>query len=235
MSRPRSRTRYDLVVDRNPGRLTPRVVPAVDPWLAGEMFVSAHIEERRRGFAILFGSDAARRSPLTPQLLASRVDEPDLPLRVQILHALSDYFEIRGREYRYPPEMRALVGGHLRKFDRPQVLAVAEAHRAARNNTVRVREESLARLLERIPNAAVHLTRLAGDRSLRVGLRESAVELIGVVGFTDALDALEGLQLRLEGRRAGQLKMGFAPSDNPDEQKLLPALKETLRLLREND
>ena len=235
MPRPRSRTRYDLVVDRSPGRLTPRVIPAVDPWLAGEMFVSPHIEERRRGFAILFGSEAARRSPLTPQLLASRVDEPDLSLRAQILHALSDYFEIRGREYRYAPEMRAMVTGHLRKFDRPQVLAVVEAHRAGRNNTVRVREESLARLLERMPNVAVHLTRLAGDRSLRVGLRESAIELIGLVGFSDALEALAGLQLRIEGRRAGQLTMGFAPSDNPDEQKLLPALKETLRLLRDND
>ena len=235
MPRPRSRTRYDLLVDRTPGRLTPRVVPAVDPWLAGEMFVSAHIEERRRGFAILFGSEAARRSPLTPQLLASRVDEPDMPLRVQILHGLADYFEIRGREYRYPPEMRALVAGHLRKFDRQQVLALVEAHCAGANRTVRVREESLARLLERIPNAALHLTRMAGDRSLRIGLRQSAIELIGLVGFADAVESLGGLLLRIEGRRAGQLTLGFAPSDNPDEQYLLPALKDTLRLLREND
>ncbi|MBL8058691.1 MAG: hypothetical protein JNK29_18450, partial [Anaerolineales bacterium] len=119
MPRPRSRIRYDMAASRPPARLAPRVVPSVDPWVAGEMFVSPHIEERRRGFAILFGSEAVRRSPLTSQLLAARVDEPDLGLRAQIVQALADYFEVRGAEYRYPAEVRALAAAQLRRFDRP--------------------------------------------------------------------------------------------------------------------
>jgi hypothetical protein len=205
--------------------------------MAGEMFVSPHVEERRRGFAILFGSEAARRSPLTPQLLASRVDEPDLQLRVQIVQALADYFEIRGREYRYPPEVRAVVAGHLRRFDRAHILALLDLLRArhAERGAVKLRPESLVRLMERVPNASAHLTRLAGDRTVNLGLRGAAIELIGQVGFTDALPTLEGLVARLEGRRAGQMAMTFAPADHPDEQRLLPALRETLRLLREAD
>lgn len=198
------------------------------------MFVSPHVEERRRGFAILCGSESARSSPLTQHLLASRIDEPDLSLRTHIAHALADYFEIRGREYRYPPEVRGAVTVHLRRFDRPQVLALLELHQAGRTGLHRVRAESLTRLFERIPNASGTLTQLAGDRSLALPLRQAAVELIGQVGFTDAAPVLQGLALRLEGRRAGQLTMLFAPSDWPEDQALLPALKATLTALAED-
>ena len=134
-----------MTTARPPARLVPRVVPSVEPWVAGEMFVSPHIEERRRGFAILFGSEAVRRSTLTSQLLASRVDEPDLSLRAQIVQALADYFEVRGGEYRYPAEVRAVAASHLRKFERPHLLALLEVHSAARENTVRLAPDSTRR------------------------------------------------------------------------------------------
>jgi hypothetical protein len=235
MPRPRSRVRYHPSAGLTPARSPARVVPAVDPWTAGEMFVSAHVEERRRGFAILNGSEAGRRSALTPHLLASRVDEPDLWLRAQIVHALADYYEIRGREFRYPPELRGAVTSAVRKFDRPQVLALLELHHACREAVVVVRSESLVRLWERLPNASSMLARLAGDRALPLALRQSAIESLGQVGFTDARPALEGLLTRIEGRRAGQVAMLFAPSDWPEDQGLLPALKTALAALQDDD
>jgi hypothetical protein len=216
-------------------RAPARVVPAVDPWTAGEMFVSAHVEERRRGFAILNGSEAARRSALTPHLLASRLDELDLWLRAEIVHALADYYEIRGREHRYPPELRGAVTGALRKFDRAQVQALLELHHAAREGVLPLRPEALSRLLERMPAASPLLARLAGDRGFPLPLRQSAVEAIGQVGFTDARPALEGLLARIEGRLAGQLTMLFAPSDWPEDRALLPALKTALARLQDDD
>lgn len=234
MPRPRSRVRYHASPGLPTARVPARVVPAVDPWTAGEMFVSAHVEERRRGFAILSGSEAGRRSTLTPHLLASRVDEPDLWLRAEIVHALSDYYEIRGREYRYPPELRGAVTSAVRKFERPQVQALLELHHAGRETVVVLRPESLVRLWERIPNASPTLARLAGERALPPALRQSAIEAIGQVGFTDSRPALEGLLTRIEGRRAGQMTMLFAPSDWPEDQGLLPALKETLTRLQED-
>jgi hypothetical protein len=199
------------------------------------MFVSPHIEERRRGFAILFGSEAVRRSLLTSQLLASRVDEPEMGLRAQIVQALADYFEIRGQEYRYPVEVRAVALSHLRKFERPQVLALIELHSAARAGGVRLAHDALTRLIERIPNASAQLARLASDRAINLTLRRAAIELIGRVGFTDAVQSLEGLEARISGRRAGQMAMNFAPTDLPDEQALLPALRDTLHILRDNE
>ena len=214
-------------------RLAPRVIPSVDPWISGEMFVSPHIEERRRGFALLFGSEQVRRSLLTIQLLASRVDESDLALRALIVQALADYFEVRGVDYRYPPEVRTVAASHLRKYDRPQMLALLELHQAARAGAVRLAPEALTRLLERIPGAAQQLVRLASDRGLALKLRTEAVELIGRVGFTDAVQALQGLEVRISGRRAGQLAMAFAPSDHADEAQLLPILRRTLQILNE--
>jgi hypothetical protein len=234
MPRPRSRVRFNAAAGPGPGRLAPRAVPVVDPWTAGEMFVSPHVEERRRGLAILCGSEAARTSSLTPHLLASRIEEPDLGLRAQIAHVLADYFEIRGREFRYAPEVRRGVSEHVRRFGRRQVLALLELHQAAREGRAQVQPEALRRLLERMPGAAGVLTQLAGDRGLAVGLRSAAIDIIGQVGFTEAGPMLEGLALRLEGRRAGQMTMLFAPSDWPEDQALLPALKETLRLLAED-
>ena len=192
------------------------------------MFISPHVEERRRGLAILCGSDAARRSSLTLHLLASRVDEPDLGLRAQIVHTLADYFEIREREYRYAPEVRGLVAGLLRRFDRGQMVALLELHQADNRERVGLRLDSLARLIERIPAASNLLTHIASDRGQPLALRESALELIGLVGFTDARPMLEGLLLRLDGRRAGQMTMLFAPSDWPEDQALLPALRQAL-------
>lgn len=234
MPRPRSRVRYGAAAGLAPTRLIARTVPTVDPWTAGEMFISPHVEERRRGLAILCGSEAARSSTLTLHLLATRVDEPDLGLRAQIVHTLADYFEIREREHRYPPEVRGAVAGLLRKYDRPQLVALLELHRAAREDRVALRPDSLLRLAERVPNASTLLTHIAADRGQPMLLRQSAIELIGQVCFSDAYAVLEGLLLRLEGRRAGQMTMMFAPSDWPEDQALLPALRETLGLLAED-
>lgn len=226
MPRPRSRVRYSNIAGPTPARLVSRAVPTVEPWTAGEMFISPHVEERRRGLALLCGSDVARRSPLTIHLLVSRVDEPDLGLRAQIVTALAEYFEIREREYHYPPEVRGLVAGYLRKFERPQLVALLELY-----GTRAARPECLLQLAERIPDASSLLTHVAGDRAQPMPLRQAAIELIGQVGFTDAEPVLEGLRLRLEGRRAGQLTMLFAPSDWPEDQALLPVLRDTLELL----
>ena len=236
MPRPRSRVRYSSTsAPLAPARLVPRPVPTVDPWTAGEMFISPHVEERRRGLAILCGSEAARHSALTLHLLASRVDEPDLSLRAQIVQAMADYFEIREHEYRYPPEVRGQVAALLRKFERPELLALLELQPTAAGGDLAIRAESLSWLVERIPNASLLLTQLAGDRAQPLALRQSAIRLIGQVGFIDAGAALEGLRLRLEGRRAGQLTMLFAPNDWPEDQALLPELRETLVLLASDE
>ena len=242
MPRPRSRVRFATTpgpiagsAARPADRAGPRGIPSVESWTAAEMFLSPHVGERRRGFALLCGPGEARQSPLTAFLLATRLIEPDLALRAQIVRALAEYFELRGRDYRYLPEQRGAVVTYLRHYDRPEALALLEVQHASRAGLVDLPAEYLIRLFERIPGASDVLTRIAGDRSVLVPLRQAAVEVIGLVGFIEARSALEGLQLRIAGRRAGQLTMLFAPSDWPEDQSLLPSLTDALRLLDEVD
>jgi hypothetical protein len=170
---------------------------------------------------------------LVPHLLHARFDEPDLGLRAQIIQALSDYFEVRERQYRYPPEVRAVVVGCLRKFDRPHWLALLELQSS--NPAARLGLDALKALLERIPDASACLAQLACDRSVAAALRCTAIEIIGQAGFTDTLASLAGLEMRLTGCTAGQLSLGLAASETPEDQALLPALQDALRRLREPD
>src|SRR5262249_33293866 len=123
----------------------------------------------------------------------------------------------------------------LRKFERAQLVALLELQPDMDDGQLNLRPASLTWLVERIPNASSLLTQVAGDRAQPLALRQAAVRLIGQVGFTDACAALEGLRLRLEGRRAGQLTMLFAPSDWPEDQALLPTLRETLGVLEADE
>jgi hypothetical protein len=77
------------------------------------------------------------------------------------------------------------------------------------------------------------LARLTGDRSVALELRCAAIEILGQAGFTDALPLLTSLEIRLAGCTAGQLSLGFAPPEPPDDAALLPVLRETLGRLRE--
>lgn len=239
MPRPRSRVQYQEVAlpvspAPAPARLaTPRVIPAVDPWLAGEMFVSQHVEERRRGFAILLGSETVRQSHLTTQLLVARLDEPDVSLRTQIIQALADYFEVRGNEYRYPPKLRAAVAGHLRKFGRTHLCLLLETCHAPSPEASPIHLASLPALIERIPDASTQLARLAGDRTLALATRRAALSLIEQMCLADTLPTLEGLVARLDGQTAGQLALTLPAADSPDDPCLVALLHNVLLHLRE--
>lgn len=234
MPRPRSRVKFQSVAAASPLRLRPRI-PAIDLWTAGEMFVSPHVEERRRGLAILVGTELARASNLTLHLLAARVVDPDLRLRADIVQTLAAYFEKRGLIYRYPADVRAALSNELRQLERPHLLALVELQYASTTQGLVALAPHWWLLIDRIPHAAAHLLRFVTDHGLALPLRCAALELIGLVGFVEAIVPLAGLEARLAGRQAGQLAMRFAPADYAEAEALLPTLRATLQRLRQTD
>jgi hypothetical protein len=88
------------------------------------------------------------------------------------------------------------------------------------------------RILDACAFAGSHLTDILADIHTPIEIRQQAVELIGEVGFTDALPALEKLKNRLEARLNGQKTMPFAPLAGINESQLLPAIRKTLNSLR---
>jgi hypothetical protein len=207
-----------------------------DAWLAAEWLVSPDPECRRRGLAALTASDEQLLSPLVGYLLASRVGEPDLELRRQVVAALARCLEVTAQGQAAASPNRAYVTSLLAAFDRAQVerlLEIAGGPGSA-GHTWPLAEPVLA-LLDRISNLGGLLTRVAADRFAPGGMRTAAVAVLGELGVIEALPALEGLKTRIEGQQAGQLPMAFAPPSDPDDGNLLQALNEAIHALKYDD
>jgi hypothetical protein len=199
------------------------------PWQAAEQFISAEVEARRAGLAALRDSGGLC-SPLTIYLLVARLDEPDLALRREIVEALGDCLWPSA-----PPEPRALLIARLSGFGRPQVEWLLETIEPPLAPNQPIAEHPAARLLDRVPQLAGLLTRIAADRSTALGTRLAALAVLADLGVLEALPVLEGLKTRLEGQSAGQLAMAFAPAPERDYRLLLQTVTAAIDALRENE
>jgi hypothetical protein len=200
-----------------------------DPWLAAEWLVSPDSDCRRDGLAALTADEAVLFTPLVTYLLATRIEEPDLALRRDVVAALARCLAGPGPGRLGGVPTRRFLLTLLAGLDRPRVerlleVAAGQAHCP----------EALA-LLDRVPNLGSLLTSIAADRQTPASLRAAAVAALGELGVLEALPALEGLKTRLEGQKAGQLAMAFAPPSDPDDGKLLAALEAAIAALHEND
>jgi hypothetical protein len=93
-------------------------------------------------------------------------------------------------------------------------------------------KQYIARLLNACPYAGEHLADILSDRKVPLTIRLQAAYFIGQVGYLDVIQDLERLATRLESRLMGQQAMPFAPRSEPDETVLLPAIQNTLTMLR---
>jgi hypothetical protein len=207
-----------------------------DPWLAAEWFVSPDTESRRQGLDALTRTDRLLFSPLVMHLLVSRLDEPDLELRCRIVVRLARCLQPPEPDTAAGRAAREHLAGLLRRFNRMQVewLLEADAGLAEPGRYRLVQRPALA-LLDRLPNVAGTLTRIAADGAVAMPTRAAAVAALGELGVIEALPALEGLKTRLEGQAAGQMPMAFAPGSGPAEEELIGPLKAAIDLLLENE
>jgi len=209
-----------------------------DPWLAAERFVSPDLQLRREGLAVLAADGGRRFSPLVVCLLASRLDEPDLILRGRIVGALARCFEAVGSTYTAPKETREFLSDLLSRLARPQMERLLEVAGPSGNRNGGESASiagAVTTLLDRIPQAPALLTKIAADRLAAFPTRYAAIAALGELGALEALPALEGLKSRVEGQKAGQLAMAFAPPPNPGDDKLLDILTLAIEALREAD
>jgi hypothetical protein len=92
--------------------------------------------------------------------------------------------------------------------------------------------DSVAILLNACSFAGNHLADILLDRKQSISIRLRAVELIGKVGYLDAIPVLERIRTRLEARLNGQQHMPFLTLDDGDEVALLPSVQASLDLLQ---
>lgn len=201
--------------------------PAV--WSAAEGLISPDARTRITAFDRLLELGAPRLSPLISYLLATRIIEPDLPLRCRIVRALGDLLVLDEHGHQAPEAVRRYMIAYLAQMRTRPIFCLLQV--AIADPSL---EAHVTRLLNTCPHAGGHLAEIFSDRGASLPLRQQAVHFVGLVGFLDAIPALERLAARLEARRNGQQSMPFAPPSGPqqNESDLLPEIHKTLGLLR---
>jgi hypothetical protein len=169
---------------------------------------------------------APRLSGLVAYLLATRLTDPDLTIRKRIIRVLVEVFSPDERGQLAPETVRGILSTYLVDLNPRAISCLVEA---SINDPSVI--SHVARLLNYCPDAASHLVDILTDRKASLEKRRRAAELIGKVGYLEAVPALERLQGRLAARLRGQQSMPFAPPPTPDEAELLPVVEHALSLM----
>jgi len=198
--------------------------PAV--WSATQALTARQSAQRRAGLEQLGELGAARVSPLVAYVLVTRISEPLVALRAEVVRELGKIFR-SGQDGRSAPEaVLQTLKTYLASMRTREIFALLEVAQFEP-----AREEQVIKLLSYCPFAGRHLAAILMERSAPFGVRELAASLIGKVGYLDAVPDLERMKDRLESRVKGQQAMPFAPPLDHDEIALLPTLKSALNML----
>ncbi len=196
-------------------------------WQAVENLASGDVHTREKSLDTLLKSGAHRVSPLVAYVLATRLFDPNLPVRGKIVSTLADLMR-RNEEGTYAAEgVRSQVITALSYFEDRALVAVMEV---GINQPERITD--VVKLVKYSPQAGKCLKEIAADREADEVMRRAAIQLLGQIGFVDALSELERLRNRIETRLGGQKRMPFAPTGSSSEVSLLPDLQKSILALQ---
>lgn len=205
------------LIERNPNNPNKTEgLPVV--WEALDSLTSPELMNRISGLKRLIRLGADRQYPLVIYVLVTRITEPDIELRTQIVQLLGSIPDL---DVRSPKKAvlsldavkkaltTALAGMRTRQIF--ALLQVSEFDKTA--------EEAVSTLLGYCSFAGGHLARILSNRAAPLSIRRQAAHFIGCIGYLDALPVLERLASRLESRR------------DDEDAGILLGLQETIRLL----
>ena len=199
--------------------------PAV--WSAAEDLADPDVKSRMAALDRLVEMNAPRLSPLVAYLIATRLADPDLEMRCQVVQVLGELLALDEEGRMADENVRHYLTAYLSQMRTRLVfslLQVSERFASA--------DANIARLLNACPFAGEHLVGILGDRTNAFTIRKKAIYFVGLVGYLDAIPALERLETRLEARLNGQQSMPFVQSSSFEEEDLLPAVRLAISSLR---
>jgi HEAT repeat protein len=199
--------------------------PAV--WHLCEGAISPELSIRRSAVEQIIEVDAARLLPLVAYILATRITETDLDTRTEVIAALGDIL-LPDKDGLLPSEsVRHSLTVYLAEMRTRQIYALLQVLPNRPDL-----EKVVARLLNACPYAGNQLAEILTSRRVPMDIRRHAVRLVGLVGYLDAIPALERLLARLESRLHGQQSMSFAPVDMVEDAVLIPDIRRALAFLQ---
>ncbi|HEY42656.1 MAG TPA: hypothetical protein G4O11_01610 [Anaerolineae bacterium] len=191
-----------------------------------EAFVGPDTQARAHGLEKLMSLDAHRRSAMVAAIMAGHTDEPDMRLRSTIVEALAAVLRPDAEETRPPDRVRHWLRHILGQMRQREIYALLQIIAFSPE-----RIESVCCVLDACSFSGEALVRILANRKADVSIRIAAAKAIGRIGFLDAGPTLRRMQDRLLSRKAGQLKMAFAPIPDEEAERLLPAVLDALQSL----
>lgn len=205
--------------------LSGELFPAV--WKAAEALVSPEVKDRKQAIATIRELNAARFSPMVAYLLATKICEPNLDLRCEVLALLGQTLAPDEKKLRAPSDVRQYLAAYLAQMRTRHLYAILQAVADDTSLT-----DAAVRILSQCPYAGKQLADLMSSRKVPISIRCQAVRLVGKVGFLDTISALERLETRIVGRLSGQKAMPFAPKESKEEKLLISEIRAALAALR---
>jgi hypothetical protein len=192
--------------------------PAV--WQATECLTSPDPVTRQRGMDALLELGAQRVSPLVAYMIATCINDPDLYVRRRVAFILADLINNDSNGRQPPEEVRKVVINYLHNMSEATVYGLLEVALADQQA-----EKSVYHIFNACPYAGKYLGDILTQWKNPLPIRQKAIYFIGLVGYLEALPALERLFNRLEARQNGQYMMAFAPPSSKSDEDLLPYLR----------
>ncbi len=214
-----------LILDESVG--TAELFPTV--WSALEDLTKEDLESRSAALQLIKDLNAARISPVVSYMLVTRITEPDLELRANVVEVLSGVLTVDENGLPASEEVRNSLKIYLSSIRTRQIydlLQVSDAYPSL--------ESCVALLLNSSPFGGNHLVDILIDRKIPLGIRKQAALMIGKVGYLYTLPTMERIAGRLETFLAGQTSMSFISPAKSNEAELLPLVQEAIHYLKSN-
>jgi HEAT repeat protein len=196
--------------------------------LALESLVAPNTHNRRLGLERLLAIDAHRRSPLAAVVLAQRIEEPDIEIRISILRALTEILKPMKRHKRPDSQVRHWLIHALSQMRTREVYAILQVMAHDSNE-----RDCVCTILNACSFAGETMKRILSDRKVEMSVRVAAAEAVGCVGFLDALPALRALDRRISDLALDHEQDSLLPIHKAEVEELLPVVRDALQAFEE--
>jgi hypothetical protein len=195
-------------------------------WHSLELLTSPNMDDREAGLDELVELNAQYSFPLAAYVLATRLEDKDSEFRTKVVQVLGRLLS-PGEGFEDATEgVKQTLKAYLAQMRQRKIFALLQVSESDPPSQTYV-----AVLLKTCSNAGKTLSEIFSDRKLPLEIRLQAIQLVGIVGFLEAVPRLERLAMRLEGRLNGQSAMSFVTNSDSREKVLLPAIQTALTIL----
>jgi hypothetical protein len=189
-------------------------------WAAAELLISPELSKRKKGFERLIELDAVKQYPIIVYLLASKLSEPDFSLRsfyVRVLAGLLDESITTSDQLQ---SSRLILVNYLSQISTEEVISLLELAEVDPPS-----KDCVVQLLCLCACAGDQLKNIVINRDRPMELRMISLEIIGKVGYLEAISDFERMEKRLKNK-------GSLDSSNSMESEFLKKLETTIQLLK---